>query len=63
MSEITWEEYRKYVSDELSQTFDLDTHPEGAKRSTYITHTCFCKECRDAIDQEYEKLWKQGVID
>ena len=64
MTVVTWEVYRSYITDKkLSETFDLNEHPEGKKRSTFNSRVCYCNECRKVIDEEYQWLWSTGQID
>jgi hypothetical protein len=64
MTVVTWDEYLSMVTDKaLLASSRLDVHPDDAERSTLNRHVCLCKECRDAIDEEYHYQWSMGWID
>lgn len=64
MTFCTWDEYKEYITDpQILKLFELDKHPEGTERSSMNEHICFCKECREKIEEETEKAWLNYEID
>lgn len=63
MTFCTWDEYKEGLRPVLLKLFELDKHPEGTERYSMNKHVCFCKECREAIDEETEEALLNGEID
>jgi hypothetical protein len=58
MSVCTWEEYKAMFPPDhpCLPTFDLDKHVE-------LEGLCYCRECRERMTAEYDRMWLDGLID